>query len=167
MKHPQSYVHTLIADFKRVSVEMSNSSNSEGFSEADRGSAMDVEEGGADMESMARKEWSSAAEKILHILQLSKAALLFSPLVVAVAVLKSTEPIGAFTITFDAFLQRRFGNAADSLIMHYSAIEGIIDAARTPIDLVFLKTVCMERLKKDSVWSKAKVKKPKSSLPPP
>jgi hypothetical protein len=167
MKHPQGYVHTLIADFKRVSVEMSNRNNGEGSKELGRGFAMDVEEGGADMESMARKDWSSAAEKILHILQLSKAALLFSPLVIAVAALKSTEPIGVFNITFDAFLQRRFGNTADSLINHYSAIEGMIDAAKTPIDLVFLKTVCMERLKKDSVWSKAKVKKPKSSQPPP
>jgi hypothetical protein len=167
MKHPQSYVHTLIADFKRVSVEMTNRNSSDGSTESDRGSAMDVEEGGADVESMARKEWSSAAEKILHVLQLSKAALLFSPLVIAVAALKSTEPMGVFNITFDAFLQRRFGNAADSLIIHYSAIEVIVDAARTPIDLVFLKTVCMERLKKDSVWSKAKVKKPKSSQPQP
>lgn len=168
MKHPQSYVHTLIADFKRISSEISNRNNTEGVSvEASRSNVMDVEDGGADAESTARKEWSSAAEKVLNILQLSKAALLFSPLVIAVSALKSTEPTGIFGITLDMFLQRRFGSAADALTVHYSAIEGMVDVARAPIDLAFLKTVCMERLKKDSVWSKAKVKKPKSSQPPP
>jgi hypothetical protein len=34
--------------------------------------------------------------------------------------------------------------------------------AKEPIDMKFLKSTCMERLKKESVWSTAKVKKPKS-----
>ena len=172
MKHPQSIVHTLIADFKRIcGAVTSNSGSGSGVSkhvddlEFSDPSAMDVEEGTLDKESNARREWSLAAEAALVVLQLSNAALLFSPLVVAVCALKATQPEGAFNISLESFLFRRFGEAANSLLEHFATIECMLETAKAPTDLSFLKNVCMERLKKESVWSKAKVKKSKSSLP--
>ena len=173
VKHPQSIVHTLIADFKRISAEVTcNGSSSGGVSKygddlelSSSSSAMDVEEGTPDRESNARREWAIAAEAALIVLQLSNAALLYSPLVVAVCALKATQPDGVFNISLDSFLFERFGDAANALLDNYATIEGMLEIAKTPIDMSFLKNVCMERLKKESVWSKAKVKKPKQKAP--
>ena len=172
MKHPQSIVHTLIADFKRISAEVTcNGGSGSGVSKhvddlefsSSSSSAMDVEEGTLDRESNARREWAIAAEAALIVLQLSNAALLFSPLVVAVCALKTTQPDGVFNISLDSFLFKRFGDTANALLDNYATIEGMLEVARTPIDMTFLKNVCMERLKKESVWSKAKVKKSKNT----
>lgn len=167
VKHPQSIVHTLIADFKRISAEVtcnggSGISKHVGDSEFSTSSAMDVEEGALDRESNARREWAIAAEAALIVLQLSNAALLFSPLVVAVCALKATQPDGVFSTSLDSCLFRRFGEAASALLNNFAAIESMLEIAKAPIDMTFLKNVCMERLKKESVWSKAKVKKSKS-----
>ena len=169
VKHPQSYVHTLIADFKRVSSEVSSNrnsfSNNEPLDSAGGRGAMETEEEVSDRESTARREWALAAEAALYTLQLTSASQLYSPLEIAVCAMNATEPSGALSLTLQDFLLRRFGNTAQSLVKNLSAITAILDAAKGPIDLLFLKTVCMERLKKDSVWSKAKVKKPKLELP--
>ena len=174
-------MHTLIADYKRLTAEMVDSStevteyrnvsgdiNREDATESIN-QLMDIEDtadvsgylGIINSESAARKEWSIAAESILIALQLSNAALLYSPLVIAVAAMKQTEPVGELVVKFDGYLQRRFGVTASVLLEHYRELEAMMKIAKEPIDLVFLKAVCMERLKKESVWSKAKVKKPK------
>lgn len=182
MKHPQSYVHTLIADYKRLSFEMddsrtkvASSSNSKKSSSNDGITAatcqvafLDAADEASDfvvanLESATRREWSIAAESALITLQQSNAALLYSPLVIAVSALKLTEPVGELAVTFSAYMQRRFGVTANLLLEHYEALEVMVETARVPVDLVFLKTICMERLKKESVWSKAKIKKPKKS----
>ena len=177
VKHPQSYVHTLIADYKRLTSEMVDSST--GVRDTIKVDAtipsvqLLATEDTADTagnfsivnaESVARKEWSVAAESALIALQLSKAALLYSPLIIAVAAMKQTEPVGELVVKFDAYVLKRFGLTGSVLLKHYGELEAMMKFAKEPIDLVFLKAVCMERLKKESVWSKAKVKKPKVSL---
>lgn len=169
MKHPQSYVHTLIADFKRISYEGSSNRDStyknESVDPSGGRSATETEEEVSDRESSARREWALAAEAALYTLQLTNASQLYSPLVIAVCALKATEPHGSLSLTLHDFLLERFGETTHSLIEKLPVITAILGAAKTPIDLVYLKSVCMERLKKDSVWSKAKVKQIKTELP--
>ena len=175
-------MHTLIADFKRMSnlssitdsTKYQGSTTTQFQSDIDQGgSSMDIEgalidkeignnnEIGGDKESAARREWSIAAESTLIILQQSNLALHYSPLVIAVAALKTTEPTGSLGMTLDTYLSKRFGESSITLLKEYESMTETIESARVPIDLVFLISVCMERLKKESVWSKAKVKKPK------
>jgi hypothetical protein len=160
-------MHTLIADFKRLSIEMTgNNSSSSGNITGSRcqrdNESQDAAEGegsSADRQSVGRKEWSEAAEGALYALQLSNASLLYPPLMIAIAALKITEPLGLFPITFDAYLSKRYGPVPQ--LTSCGLIERVLKKAKEPVDLQFLKTVCMERLKKESVWSKAKVKKSK------
>lgn len=126
---------------------------------------METEEEVSDRESSARREWALAAEAALYTLQLTSASQLYSPLVIAVCAMKATEPHGALSLTLHDFLMKRFGETTHSLTEQHPVITAILGAAKTPIDLVYLKSVCMERLKKDSVWSKAKVKQIKNELP--
>ena len=113
-------------------------------------------------ESAARRHWAISAESVLITLQQSNAALRYSPLVIAVAALKYTEPVG-LQITMDVYLRGRFGEAASVLLEQFQVLSAMVETAGRPIDLGYLKAVCMERLKKESVWSKAKVKKPKGA----
>ena len=114
IKHPQSYVHTLIADFKRISYEMSSNRDStyknDSVDSSGGRSAMETEEEASDRESSARREWALAAEAALYTLQLTNASQLYSPLVIAVCAMKATEPHGALSLTLHDFLMKRFGD---------------------------------------------------------
>jgi hypothetical protein len=57
----------------------------------------------------------------------------------------------------------RFGETAKILLEQSIQVAKMIPVASEAVDMSYLKSVCMERLKKESVWSKSKGKKDKKS----
>ena len=138
VEHPKSMVGTFIADFKRVANSSSSSSSS------------------------SSREWSAAAEEVVWDLQVAAGALRFSPAAVAVCALRECEgkAAGAFSLTFDAYLTQRFGaEAAAELLSQAASVALLLPEAREEVTHDYLKKECLEWLKTESKWSKARASK--------
>ena len=92
-------------------------------------------------------------------LQVAAGALRFSPAAVAVCALRECESAaaGAFPLSFDAYLTQRFGTeAAAELLAQAASVTQLLPEAREVVDHDYLKKECLEWLKTDSKWSKAR-----------